>query len=189
MTQLEEMLAANEAYQRSAPHDYTGEDLKASKLPRKKLAIFTCMDTRLTELLEPALGISRGDAKIIKTVGNYLSGDLDSVVRSLMIAIYELGVEEIAVIGHYECGMAKTTAESLAAAMREHGIEEEAIAAAYGELAEWADAFCDPVENVRHAVQKLRENPYIPKSVKVHGLMIHPRTAKVDLIVSGDAVR
>ena len=187
MTRLEEMLAANAAYQKRAPHDYTGENRRTSKLPKKKLAIFTCMDTRLTGLLEPALGIARGDAKVIKTVGNYLSGSLDSVIRSLMIAIYELGVEEIFVIGHYECGMAKTTADSLARAMRARGIAEDVIAAAHEELAEWADAFHDPVENVRHAVETLRGNPYIPKSVKVHGLMIHPRTAKLDLIVSGDA--
>ena len=37
-----------------------------SKYPDKKLAILTCMDTRLLELLPAALGIKNGDAKIIK---------------------------------------------------------------------------------------------------------------------------
>ena len=41
--------------------------LKKSKYPQKKLAIISCMDTRLIDFLEPALGIHRGDAKIIKT--------------------------------------------------------------------------------------------------------------------------
>ena len=40
-----------------------------SKYPDKKLAILTCMDTRLTELLPAALGIKNGDAKIIKNAG------------------------------------------------------------------------------------------------------------------------
>ena len=43
--------------------------LKKSKYPQKKLAIISCMDTRLIDFLEPALGIHRGDAKIIKTSG------------------------------------------------------------------------------------------------------------------------
>ena len=36
------------------------------KFPDKKLAIVTCMDTRLTELLLAALGLRNGDAKIIE---------------------------------------------------------------------------------------------------------------------------
>lgn len=194
MDRLEEILAANKAFVAHGKHDYTEEDIAASKLPKKKMAIFTCMDTRLTEILEPAMGIQRGDAKIIRTVGNYLTGEFDAVIRSLMVAIYELGVEEIFVVGHYECGMAKTTADSLAAAMRAHGVSEGAIAKIHGELETWANAFRDPVENVKDAVAKIAGNPYIPKNIKVHGLMIHPRTGKLDVIqtaadkpVSGEA--
>lgn len=160
MDRLEEILAANKAFVAHGKHDYTEEDIAASKLPKKKMAIFTCMDTRLTEILEPAMGIQRGDAKIIRTIGNYLTGEFDAVIRSLMVAIYELGVEEIFVVGHYECGMAKTTADSLAAAMRAHGVSECAIAKIHGELEVWANAFRDPVENVKDAVAKITSNPY-----------------------------
>ena len=41
--------------------------------PQKHLAIVTCMDTRLVEILEPALGIHRGEAIEIKNAG-ILSG-------------------------------------------------------------------------------------------------------------------
>lgn len=37
-----------------------------------KLAIVSCMDTRLTELLPRALGLKNGDAKIIKVAGGTL---------------------------------------------------------------------------------------------------------------------
>ena len=43
-----------------------------NKYPDKKIAILSCMDTRLTELLPAALGIRNGDVKIIK---NGLSGN------------------------------------------------------------------------------------------------------------------
>ena len=117
MSVIDELLQANKEYLAAPPVDYTQEDHHASKLPKKKLAIVTCMDTRLVNFLEPALGIERGDVKMIKVVGNVVTGVFDSVIKSLMVAIYELGVEEIAVIGHAECGMAKTTSESLTKAM------------------------------------------------------------------------
>ena len=38
--------------------------------PARKLAIFTCMDCRLADFVLPALGLQRGDAKVIKSAGN-----------------------------------------------------------------------------------------------------------------------
>jgi carbonic anhydrase len=70
------------------------------KNPKKQFAIFTCMDTRLVDFLEPAMGIKRGDAKVIKNAGNTLVDPLHGgVIRSLVAAIFMLGVEEIFVIG------------------------------------------------------------------------------------------
>lgn len=57
--------------------------------------------------LEPAIGIGRGDAKIIKNAGN-AAVDRD-VIRSVAAAIHALGVEEVMVIGHYDCGMPMLT--------------------------------------------------------------------------------
>ena len=42
-----------------------------SKYPDKKLAILSCMDTRLIELLPAALGLKNGDAKLIKNAGGH----------------------------------------------------------------------------------------------------------------------
>ena len=61
--------------------------------PDKKLAILTCMDTRLIELLPAALGIKNGDAKIIKNAGGTMVHPYGSVVRSLLVGILELGVQ------------------------------------------------------------------------------------------------
>ena len=76
-----------------------------SKYPDKKIAILSCMDTRLTELLPAALGIKNGDVKIIKNAGGTISHPFGSVIRSILISIFELGVEEIMVIGHTDCGV------------------------------------------------------------------------------------
>jgi len=74
------------------------------KYPDKKLAVLSCMDTRLTELLPAALGVKNGDAKIIKNAGGLVISAFDSAMRSLIVAIYELGVQEIMVVAHSHCG-------------------------------------------------------------------------------------
>ena len=76
------------------------EPFITDKFPAKKLAVLTCMDTRLTELLPQALGLRNGDAKIIKNAGGLVLSPTDSAIRSLLVAIYELGVEEVMVVHH-----------------------------------------------------------------------------------------
>ena len=44
-----------------------------TKYPDKKIAIVTCMDTRLVELLPAALGLRNGDVKIIKNAGGVIT--------------------------------------------------------------------------------------------------------------------
>ncbi len=185
MSILSDILSANESFCENPPIDYTEEDHYQSKLPQKQVAVITCMDTRLVNFLEPALGLSRGDAKVIKTAGNSVTGVFDGTIRSLMVCIYELGVKEVLVIGHHECGMAKTTSQSLTEAMLSRGVPKEAIHMIDKELREWADEFHHPEQNVVDTVEAIRLNPLIPKDVPVHGLMFHPRTGRLDVIIDG----
>ena len=101
MTLLEEIIAHNKTF------THPGAFPPLSKSPRRQLAIFTCMDTRLVELLPAALGIRNGDVKLIKNAGGMITGPFDSAVRSLLVGIIELGVEEVMVIGHNGCGVAQ----------------------------------------------------------------------------------
>ena len=54
------------------------EQYRTDKYPDKKLAVLSCMDTRLTELLPAALGLKNGDAKIIKNAGGLVISAFDS---------------------------------------------------------------------------------------------------------------
>jgi len=76
-------------------------DLSRANKPAPKIAILTCMDPRLNELLE-WLDIKRADADVIRNVG---TGAKEDVVRSLMFSTHVLGVREIMVVGHSGCGM------------------------------------------------------------------------------------
>ena len=179
---LKQMKEANRDFlvQRAALHESP-----VDKYPQRKLAVLTCMDTRLVSFLEPAMGIHRGDAKIIKVAGNTAYGDFDSVIGSLLVAVYELHVQEIIVMGHDDCGMLKTTAESLCAKMKERGISDRDIEAVRPKLKQWADPINDVTESVINTVKKLRDNPYIPKDIAVHGAVIHLPSGEITVVEEG----
>lgn len=155
-----------------------------SKSPAKKIALFTCMDTRLVEFLEPAMGLSRGDAKVIKNAGNTVIDPNGGVIRSLVVAVFALGCEEIYVIGHRDCGMAQIDENVFEQAMLERGVPAEAIAALQPSLREWLGAFHDPCNNVLSVVEIIRQSPLIPKDVPVHGLMFDPHSGRLELLSS-----
>lgn len=156
------------------------------KNPKKQFAIFTCMDTRLVDFLEPAMGIKRGDAKIIKNAGNTLVDPLHGgIIRSLVAAIFMLGVEEIFVIGHEDCGMATVDPEELKHSMIKRGIPAQAIETLVPDLSQWLGAFKCPAENVVDVVEKIRANPLVPEDVPIHGLIFCPNDGHLDVMVNG----
>lgn len=187
MTTLHQILRANRTFVAQFPHSFVRPKhrTKVSKLPRRHLALFTCMDTRLVEFLEPAMGIERGEAKVIKNAGNSVTGSFESTIRSLLVAIFELEVKEIIVIGHLDCGIAHTTANDLIEKMLARGISADAIKLVQPELEEWIDQFHHPLDNINHAVNKIRSNPLIPSDVPIHGLLFNPHNGEVSVVVDG----
>lgn len=180
MNLLNTILAANRKFV------HPGAFPPLPKSPKKQFAIFTCMDTRLVDFLEPAMGIKRGDAKVIKNAGNTLIDPLHGgVIRSLVAAVFMLGVEEIVVIGHKDCGMADVDPEKLKRDMISRGISPQAIEAHVPDLAQWLGAFACPEENVNEVVAKIRANPLIPNDVPVHGLIFCPNDGHLEIIVDG----
>lgn len=156
-----------------------------TKVPAKKIALFTCMDTRLVEFLEPAMGLGRGDAKVIKNAGNTIIDPGGGVIRSLVVAVHALGCEEIFVIGHLDCGMAQLDETELERRMLARGVPAAAIASLRPGLREWLGAFRDPHGNVRKVVADIRASPLLPADVPVHGLMFDPVSGRLELLVNG----
>jgi carbonic anhydrase len=186
MTILDQVLQANRCFIEKLPTDFiAASDPQISKTPSRHLAIFTCMDTRLVDFLEPAMGIERGEAKVIKNAGNTITGPFESAIRSLLVGIFELDVTEVMVIGHYDCGVAHTTTQSLVKKMLARGICPDAIKMIHKELETWLDEVQHPNENVKHAVEQIRMNPLIPKDVPIHGLMFEPHTGELEIVVNG----
>jgi len=157
---------------------------KASKYPGKKIAILSCMDTRLTLLLPAALGLKNGDVKIIKNAGAVISHPYGSVMRSLLVCIYELGIEDILVIGHYDCGMQNLHSDKLTKKMLEAGISQKAIDKVKSEIdyEKWLSGFDCVEQSVMDAANIIRNHPLIPEKIKVTGLIMDPDTGRLDKV-------
>src|ERR1700676_4332689 len=101
MSVIDEVLAANKIYSR------THELRRLTPRPERKLAVLTCMDTRLSIR---TLGLTTGDAHIIRNAGGIVT---DDSLRSLLISHYLLDTQEIMVINHTDCGLMHTSEQDL----------------------------------------------------------------------------
>lgn len=166
-------------YNRKFVEEKKYERYKTSKYPDKKIAIVTCMDTRLIELLPAALGMKNGDVKIIKNAGATITNPFDSTMRSLLVAVYELGVEEIMVIGHTGCGVQGMNAREMLEIMRERGIDEEHISLMRHcgiDLDSWLHGFDDTDEAIRETVDLIHNHPLMVKDIRVKGYIMDSET-------------
>lgn len=153
-----------------------------TKYPDRKLAIVTCMDTRLTELIIAAMGLRNGDAKIIKNAGGVISSPFSTEVRSLLVGIYELGVEDVMVVGHTDCGAQHISGPDMVEAMRSRGIPERSIEACRYfdvDFDKWLCGFDSVEESVRRSVAVLWNHPLIPEDVRISGFIIDSVTGEL----------
>lgn len=184
MSRLNDIMEFNQGFVKNK--EYTS--YATSGLPDKKLVIVACMDTRLTELLPKAMNLANGDAKFLKTAGAVVAHPFGSVMRSIMVAVYELGAEEVCVVGHHRCGMSNLHPEQLVEKMIERGISKETISTletAGIHLNHWLRGFDSVQDSVRSSVQVIRNHPLLPKSVAVHGLVIDPDTGELEAVEAG----
>lgn len=102
-----------------------------------------------------------------------------------MIAIYELGVEEILVIGHTNCGVQHMDAENLLENMRKRGISNNAIESLRYcgiDFDRWLEGFDDGCVSVAKSVELLKKHPLIPKDVRIYGFMMDSTSGKLSSV-------
>lgn len=184
MSELIEILAYNQHFVETGEY----EKYFTNKYPGRELAILSCMDARIIELLPNALGLKNGDAKLIKNAGALVTHPWGSVMRSLLVAVFELKVKEIMVIAHHDCGMRGLNAEEFLQRVHDSNIPDDRIETLRNagiDLDGWLTGFDDVEDSVRHTVELIRKHPLMPDNIAIHGLVIHPTTGKLNLIVDG----
>ena len=182
MSILNEILEHNGTFVRSGEY----EAFRTDQFPNKKLVILTCMDTRLVELLPRAMGVRNGDVKMIKNAGAIVSHPFGSVMRSILVAVYELGATEVAVVGHHGCGMTGLSCSKVLEKVRRRVADPNVIDTlghAGIDLQRWLVGFDHVEDGVRKSVEVIRNHPLLPTDVPIHWMIIHPETRKLDLLV------
>ena len=124
--------------------------------PKTKVAIVTCMDSRLH--VAQALGLALGDAHILRNAGGRVTEDM---IRSLVISQQQMGTREIVVLHHTDCGAQTFQNESF----QEHLKHELGIDVSGQDFL----PFQDVEESVREDMRLLRESPLIPDDVAISG--------------------
>ena len=159
MSAIDHLIHANETYAEGFPGP---RPLR----PKLRLAIVSCMDSRL-DLFGP-LGLEIGDAHLIRNAGGLVTPD---VLRSLAISQRALGTREIVVLHHTECGM-----NGLDDARFRADLEAET-----GRQPGWdVPGFEDVRDQVRRSLATLRECPWLPHRDDVRGFVFDVATARVD---------
>src|SRR6202030_2790224 len=82
--------------------------------PSRRLAIVTCMDSRLDVFA--ALQLDHGEAHILRNAGGVIT---DDVIRSLAVSQRRLGTREVMLIHHSDCGMQSLTDDGFRAELQE----------------------------------------------------------------------
>lgn len=165
------------------------EKYKTNSIPNKRMVVFSCMESRLVELLPRALNIQNGDVKMLKNAGAIIRKPFDSIMKGILIAVYELQAEVITVIGHHDCGMSHVEHPKLINKMFEQGIPKHTIdmlTHAGIDLYEEFQGFNTVEESIRQSVDIIRHHPLLPKHIKVYGLVIDPDTGKVDIVIKDE---
>lgn len=166
MDVIDELAANNKAFAASLPEQHL--DVK----PSRRLAIVTCMDSRLDVFA--ALGLKHGEAHILRNAGGVIT---DDVVRSLAVSQRRLGTREVMLIHHTDCGMQTLTDDGFRAELQ----EATGVAPAFA-----IESFVDVEEDVRQSILRVRRSPFLQHRDMVRGFVYDVDThalAEIDVPV------
>lgn len=151
MSAIDDLLANNDAFAEGTPP----ESLEVE--PKRRLAIVTCMDSRLDVFA--ALGLGHGEAHILRNAGGVIT---DDVIRSLAVSQRRLGTREVMLIHHTDCGLMKITDDGFRAELqRDSGVAPPFAIESFGDL----DA------DVGQSILRVRRSPFLLHREVVRGFV------------------
>jgi carbonic anhydrase len=151
MSAIDGLLANNRAFASSLP----AQPLDVR--PSLRLAIVTCMDSRLNVF--SALGLGEGEAHVLRNAGGVIT---DDAIRSLAISQRRLGTQEVMLIHHTKCGMQTLTDDSFRAELQ----EATGVAPAFA-----IESFSDLDADVRQSILRVRRSPFLLHRDRVRGFV------------------
>jgi carbonic anhydrase len=125
--------------------------------PSRRLAIVTCMDSRLNVFA--ALGLRDGEAHILRNAGGVIT---DDVIRSLAVSQRRLGTREVMLIHHSDCGMQSLSDDAFRAELQ----QATGVAPAFA-----IESFTDLDADVRQSILRVRRSAFVAHRGAVRGFV------------------
>ncbi|MGW5878627.1 beta-class carbonic anhydrase [Nocardiopsis terrae] len=159
---FDDVFGANAAY----AEEFSLAGLKP--LAARGLALVTCMDSRIEPL--DMLGLEPGDAKILRNAGARVT---DDTLRTLVLAVYLLGVDRVLVLPHTRCKMASVASDDAVhdLILEEHGVDTRSLE---------FHTDNDQLGALRHDLERIRHHPLLPQGLPVAGALYDVDTGRVD---------
>jgi carbonic anhydrase len=151
MGTIDDLLANNSEFAASLA------DRHLEVAPRRRLAIVTCMDSRLDVFA--ALGLGDGEAHVLRNAGGVIT---DDVIRSLAISQRLLGTREVMLIHHSDCGMQKLSDDGFRAEL----LADTGVAPSFA-----IESFQDLDADVRQSIARVRRSDFLPHRDAVRGFI------------------
>jgi carbonic anhydrase len=168
MDDIEELLVNNGSFAASVPAMHL--DVR----PTRRLAIVTCMDSRLDVFA--ALGLGAGEAHVLRNAGGVITDDM---IRSLTISQRRLGTRGVMLIQHTNCGMQSITDDGFRAELQ----DATGVAPAFA-----IESFSDIEANVRQSILRVRHSPFLTHTDAVRGFVYDVDTHRLqEIVVDEDA--
>jgi carbonic anhydrase len=148
---IDELLGNNRAFAASLPARHLDVH------PSRRLAVVTCMDSRLDVF--GALGLGDGEAHVLRNAGGVIT---DDVIRSLAISQRRLGTRAVMLIHHTDCGMQTLTDDGFRAELQ----QATGVAPAFA-----IESFSDVDADVRQSLLRVRRCAFLPHRDAVRGFV------------------
>ena len=151
MDTIDELIENNRRFADSLPARHL--DVR----PSRRLAIVTCMDSRLDVFA--ALGLGDGEAHVLRNAGGVIT---DDVIRSLAVSQRRLGTRETMLIHHTNCGMEALSDDGFRAELQ----EATGVAPAFA-----IESFSDVDADLRQSISRVRLSPFLAHRDIVRGFV------------------
>lgn len=174
-TIIKKLIEGNNKYRVKIMQEQESVEIEGN-VPKYPVLILTCMDSIID--IHRIFQLNPGDVFVLRNGGNQYSEDM---LRSLLIAIYEYGVQYIIILGHLDCGMKKINLNVLKDNLPIEllrGLGKTSVDLRFA-LQRFFKAISDEILNIKNQVDRFQAIKSIPKNVKIIGMIYDPASGWV----------
>lgn len=174
-TIIKKLIEGNNKYRVKIMQEQESVEIEGN-VPKYPVLILTCMDSRID--IHRIFQLNPGDVFVLRNGGNQYSEDM---LRSLLIAIYEYGVQYIIILGHLDCGMKKINLNVLKDNLPIEllrGLGKTSVDLRFA-LQRFFKAISDEILNIKNQVDRFQAIKSIPNNVNIIGMIYDPASGWV----------